>query len=631
MIKSKLIWLRHFPQHLRERIDQAVKHLIILYFSLSIIRFLVALLFPEPLIMPDELSYKAMAWGYFVKHDFFFLNSYSIGPSLQSIPNVLYQFIISPCFYYHENFYIAAKLINSFVIHLTIFPIYFIARDFIPRNHALFCTFMVSLLPFFNYNILFLTENLFFPLFWLCFFFAYKAFSSLKLHYFILSGVFLFLLFLTKPQAIAFFLGFILAVFATIILYLTQHRPKKMILNLIFLVSLTTALSIGGLSVWDLTHKEKSPSQFTMISNITGSIFTSLAGPKDIEQNTPEIQLSNEEKNELLQLDKKAGLFNHLLKLGMAHTGALLFIYLFPIMASIGAFFCKSRKRENKDFIFNILGLAVFLSMFFMTLLWAVSMSQKENFSRLHERWYAPALPFFLLAFFIFSDRIKLSKTLKSILIVGLLLMTVLICLSYSPYYIKMKYTFFIDHPSLNLVTQASLLFWIFLLILLGGMTIRVLIKGRLSLPLFLLFFIFYAGAANYYHIKSLTRHHNFRESRLHTKFFKPFIRSHIHGKKNKVALFGSDQIFLDYTAFTYSYYYTRSKILSPHSEITENMIPENTDYIILFDEYDIKFPTIKDFHEGIMRIIALPRENNPLITPWMPLNTNRSIKYFYK
>lgn len=607
MIKSKIIWLIHFSQHLRERTDPFVKYVIILYFSLSIIRFLVALFFPEPLIMPDELSYKAMAWGYFVKHDFFFLNSYSIGPSLQSIPNVLYQFIISPCFYYHENFYIAAKLINSFVIHLTIFPIYFIARDFIPRNHALFCTFLVSLLPFFNYNILFLTENLFFPLFWLCFFFAYKAFSSLKLHYFILSGVFLFLLFLTKPQAVAFFLGFILAAFTTIILYLKQHRSKKQILKFILLFSLTPALLIGGLSVWDLAHKKNTPSQFTLISNISRGIITSLAGPKKIKQNTSEIQLSTAEKNEPFPQDKKPHYFSHLLKLGMAHTGALLFIYLFPIIASIGAFFCKNKKGENKDFIFNSLGLAVFLCMFFMTILWAVSMSQKENFSRLHGRWYAPAFPFFLLAFFIFSEKVKLNKTLKSILIIGFLLMAVVIILSYSPFYIKMKHTFFIDYPSLNLVTQAPLFFWIFLLVFLGWMMIRVLIKGRLFLPLFLLFFIFYTGAANYFHIKSFTRHNNYRESRLHSELIKPFIRGNIPSKENIVALFGSDQIFLTYTAFTFSFYYTRSQILPPHSEITENMVPENTDYIILFDEYDIKFPTIKDFHKGKMRIIALP------------------------
>lgn len=609
MIKSKIIWLRHFSQYLRERTDPAVKYLIILYFSLSIIRFLVAFLFPEPLIMPDELSYKAMAWGYFVKHDFYFLNSYTIGPSLQSIPNVLYQFIISPCFYYNDNFYIAAKLINSFLIHLTIFPIYFIARDFISQKYAFACAFMVSLLPFFNYNILFLTENLFLPIFWLCFLFAYKALSSLRLHYFMLSGVFLFLLFLTKPQAIAFYVGFIMGAFATIILYFTQHRPKKQILKFIFLLSLTTSLLIGGLSVWDLTHKGKSPSQIKLLSNITGSIITSLAGPMNIKQNTPEIPLSGAEKNEILHQDRKSSDFNPLLKLGMAHTGALLFIYLFPIMASIGIFFCRDKKRKNKDFIFNTLGLAVFLSMFLVTILWAVSMSHKENFSRLHGRWYAPSLPFFLLAFFIFFGKVKLTKTLKSILISGFLVMTFLIGLSYAPFYIKMKHTFFIDYPSLNLASQAPLFFWIFLLVFLGWMMIRVLIKGRLSFPLFILFFVFYAGAANYYHIKSLTRHRNYRESRLHSELIKPFIRGHIPRKKNKVALFGSDQIFMTYTAFTFSFHYTRSQILPPHSEITVNMIPKNTDYIILFDDYDIKFNPIKDFHNGKWRIISYPPE----------------------
>jgi len=607
VIKSKIIWLKHYAQRLRERKDPVFKYVIILYFSLSIIRFMVALFFPEPLIMPDELSYKAMAWGYFIKHDFYFLDSLSIGTSLQSIPNVLYQFIISPCFYYHENFYIAAKLINSFVIHLTVFPIYLIARDFISQKSAFACAFMVSLLPFFNYNILFLTENLFLPLFWLCFLFVYKALSSLKLHYFICSGVFLVLLFLTKPQAIAFFLGFILAALATIILYLTQHRKKKQILKFIFLLSLTTALVIGGLSVWDITHKGKSPSQFTLISNITKGIITSLAGPKNIKQHTSEIQLKKGEKNEILAQNKKSNYLNRLLKLGMAHSGTLLFIYLFPIIASIGAYFYKNKKEDNKDFIFNTLGMAVFLCMFLMTILWAISMSPKENFSRLHGRWYGPALPFFLLAFFIFSKKIKLHKTLKSILISGFLVMTLLIGLSYTSYYIKMKHTFFIDYPSLNLVSQAPLFFWVFLLVSLGWMMIRVLIKGRLFLPLFLLFFIFYACGANYYHIKSLTRHHNFRESRLHTNLIKPFIAKNIPRKNNKVALFGSDQIFLTYTTFTFSFYYTRSQILPPHSEITEKMIPESTDYIILFDDYDIKFPTIKDYHEGKWRIVTLP------------------------
>lgn len=599
--------LDRFSQYLQTKSDLFFLYILLAYFFVSAVRFLSALQFPDPLIMPDELSYKAMAWGYYFHHDFYFLNSYAIGPSINSIPYVLYQWVISPCFYFQEHFYTAAKFFNSLLIHTAVIPVYLIARDFMQRRRAFFCALLTLSLPFFNYNTMFLTENLYIPLFWFCFYFAYKAGISHKSHYHVLTGFLMFLLFLTKVHAVAFYTGLLVTTAVSSYSLWRRHGwPKKAIKNLL-LFMLATFILFSGLTVWNHLYKEKSPSPVTLLSRIAGGIMTSLVKSGEGEPIGSKGRLTLKGESDSPPRDKESMTpFKSLLRLAAAHTGAVLFLYLFPVVLSVGVLTGNKKKRKHNDLVFNTLGNAVFLCLMLMTIFWSVGMSAKEHFTRLHGRWYVFSLPFFILVFFIYFDKVRPGRFLKIILAAGFLLMTLFFFLGYKSHYIKMKNTFFIDYPSLNLISRAPLIFWIVLLLVLGYITVRLCFAGKFRLFVFILFFTLYAGAANYFHGKFYLRHSYYRSYLIDSKNLKPFIKGHITDPDSKVALIGPGQIQQTYTAFTFPFHYTRSQTLAPHSEISQTSIPEDTDYLILFDDYRIKISYARKYTKGKWSILDL-------------------------
>jgi len=133
----------------------------ILYVTSALVRFYWGSFLPGPVVMIDELAYKAAAESFFRFGDFDkLLSSYR---PIQG--NILYQSIISFSFYFGQHFYVMSKALNAAIISTAIFPTFLIAKCFIHGKLPFLAVIMVMILPYNLYANNFMTENLFFPLF----------------------------------------------------------------------------------------------------------------------------------------------------------------------------------------------------------------------------------------------------------------------------------------------------------------------------------------------------------------------------------------------------------------------------------------------------------------------------------
>ncbi|MCK4797825.1 MAG: glycosyltransferase family 39 protein, partial [Spirochaetes bacterium] len=205
----------------KKDIDIIFLYLIIIYIFFSLVRFLISLLIKEPIVMLDELYYKGMAYSFFKTGDF-----YNLKFGNPRLSNFLYQLVISHSFFFENNFHVIIKFINSFIIHFAIFPIFLLLKEFVEAKKALIFSIIILFISFFNMNIFIMSENLFFPLFWLTFYFVYRFFTMIKVKDAILIGILLSFMFLTKPQAL-FFIYALIIIGAFIFFYYWDNKKKK--------------------------------------------------------------------------------------------------------------------------------------------------------------------------------------------------------------------------------------------------------------------------------------------------------------------------------------------------------------------------------------------------------------------
>ena len=90
--------------------------LLFLYALFVFLRFLQSLLLSEPAVIPDELAYKSMAYGFYKWLDPLALRPEAVGAPT-NVGYVLYQVLISFIFFVRDNFLVAGKLFNAFLIN----------------------------------------------------------------------------------------------------------------------------------------------------------------------------------------------------------------------------------------------------------------------------------------------------------------------------------------------------------------------------------------------------------------------------------------------------------------------------------------------------------------------------------
>lgn len=198
--------------------------LFLFFIILSISKFFISIFFVKTIyVLPDELTFAEIARSITNNHLFGFYFGHPVGKE------PLYSILISVAFLFHNMLYSYdfIKLINAFFSSTIIFPLYFLAEEFLESKSALLVAIMAGLLPASNaYSLAILAENIYFPVFLFAVYFLFKYETKKTKNFAILSGIFIGLAFLAKPTGIALFSGYLLYItFSSII------KPHRGIFN----------------------------------------------------------------------------------------------------------------------------------------------------------------------------------------------------------------------------------------------------------------------------------------------------------------------------------------------------------------------------------------------------------------
>lgn len=175
--------------------------LLLLYGAGVLCRVLLALAFSQnPSIMPDESLYFNLARSIFTSGEVLYRGQPITYDSL------LYPLVLSPLFLLPQsiNLFRVIQVANALLMNAAVFPAFFMARRVTGRESAAWLVAGVSLLlPDLAMTEIIMTESLGYPLLLFALFFMYRAFSGRRVLDTVLATVFSFLLYATKPGAIA--------------------------------------------------------------------------------------------------------------------------------------------------------------------------------------------------------------------------------------------------------------------------------------------------------------------------------------------------------------------------------------------------------------------------------------------
>lgn len=185
--------------------------LIILFFALVLVKTIMAYFITVPVAFSDDYSYAMMARSFHNEGNFFLH-----GQPFKHFPP-LYPLLISPAYVFSNmnHVFFAIKIINAIISSLIIIPVWFLAKEFMPKKKAFWAVFISAILPLnliiSNYI---MSEGLFYTLFIFMVFLTYKAITEEKSLWYGLSGLSIGLAYLTKASGIV-----LVVAFATISLY----------------------------------------------------------------------------------------------------------------------------------------------------------------------------------------------------------------------------------------------------------------------------------------------------------------------------------------------------------------------------------------------------------------------------
>jgi len=556
-----------------------------LYGSFVLLRFLQSLLLSEPAVIPDELVYKSMAYGFFKWQDLFALSPEAVGAPT-NVGYVLYQILISLIFFFRDNFLVAGKLVNAFLINATIFPLYRILRDFVPREEAAAGAALALLLPSFGYSSFLMAENLYTPLFVLCVYLIYKSCTEGSLRYPMLTAGCLVLCFMTKPHALSLLAalvacgGFLAAFYA--------FKVKDRLSSRRVLLSLGAACALLMVSLLAFT-------------GIYGGSFARIAGFNlAVTRGIPSSIVAGFGSQEYV--------FGEFFTMAAAHLGSVLFLFLVPLLLTCWGWAQAFRERDTKRLAFSSLILFILFELGVMTLVISLFFAPEESFVRLHGRFYSMAFPLLIISFVVFRKRVRWTRARRAVLL-SLSLLALFALLPGIPVFFgsPVKFSLAIDFPEvawaafLPRVVVAAVVF------LFGWMTIQLIRKGRTGL--YLGFFVAVALIANCAESWILVRF--YEPQRVATRPARTFIRDTIRNPDSRVAVIDPGEIHKFLTVFWLPYNFTLAARLPEHTTLERDEIPEETDFVVLFGEYPLDFQPLRSFRRGKCRILRLASHEN--------------------
>ncbi|MCB1145109.1 MAG: glycosyltransferase family 39 protein, partial [Leptospiraceae bacterium] len=215
--------------------------------------------FNGPIILEDEFEYKQNAFHIFYNIPGFYI--YYIPP--------LYPFVISVSFLFQDH-YLIMKLINVVLTSLTIYPVYFLLKEFSQRKELHLSSIFTLLLPIqFSMPNLVMSENLFLPLFAVFLLYMVRVVKGFEIKNSILAGLFLGLLLLTRyfgvaipPAIFLFFL--ILSIIGV------EPYSRKQIFGSFLLIGLISSILYLPWIVYSFPKMTRIVTQFAISSSQEG-------------------------------------------------------------------------------------------------------------------------------------------------------------------------------------------------------------------------------------------------------------------------------------------------------------------------------------------------------------------------
>jgi hypothetical protein len=532
------------------------------YFLFVLLRFSVTLLFEDPLIFGDELTYRYLAYSFYKYHNFYAIKNYG---HVENMSNVLYSIAISPAFIFGNNFYIATKLINCLLINSVIFPSYVIMRQFVSARKALYTSVVVMFLPFFNIANYMMTENLYFPLFLWCFLIAYKYLTTRKIRLFILAVLLFLLLFFTKPTAIILVIAYIVTSFVILFVLKRHSREQKQLIIRAIVVFIT---------LFSIVYLFKEQLQIHKMFGAYSSGMWSLASKWDFS----------------------AFLSHNFIVMSTSYLASFAFLYLLPFLVTLFALIHYFEQKNTNNIVFLGFVLLTFIFYLLSTIKFALITAKYEPFSRLHARYYFMTYPLFIYSFIAFGPSIKWNYAKKITLAACFCLLLLQCAIYFYPNFIaRRSYGFFIDNIDLSgllLRPTVYIVIWVILMSSIIAFYLRV--RNRLLLLPFIVFFICFSMVQNIGYVYTLRSMHQKDPMTVWARTSRLFIQQNIPNLDNKVLMVGSDSLPMHSISFWLTYNYTDVMILKKNEEINMQRVSQDTEYIILFDDYKINIPFTK-------------------------------------
>lgn len=199
---------------------------------------------PAPLIFGDEVLYKGMSQSLFER---LYYDNLLYPPG--------YPLVLAVSFFMDYDFYQMMKLINVLLISSTIFPAWKIARVYLPEKESFACAIILSLFPaLYVMPRYIMSENLYYFLFMIAVYYYLKIIKENRNSSYIVLGIVLGIMHLTRHFSLVITMGFFLALFLDVNFYKNplrwiNHRrlQKSWILLLSYSCMYTPWIAMGCL------------------------------------------------------------------------------------------------------------------------------------------------------------------------------------------------------------------------------------------------------------------------------------------------------------------------------------------------------------------------------------------------
>jgi hypothetical protein len=541
-----------------------------IYFAGVAVRFATAQLIANPLVSSDELVYRNMALSFFQTGSFY--EVLFMGKAA-NLPNVLYSLLVSPSFFFGDHFFAVAQFINSLVIHLSLFAVYAMAREFVDPRRALVAAVVTALLPAFNTPMFFMTESLVYPVFLFAFYFAFKAMTSPLARWRVAAGTALAASMLVKP-------GFVFLFVATTIVY-------------------AAALAVSASSRDGARVRELLASYATMIvAALAAFAALSYALKGGVEYGLGTYQFFTSSRPGADPIRYADVVLN-----ACAHVSATLFAWFVP--AFVCARIAARKETDPRLRLFLALAFATGLVYLCGVLKLTQAMSFQEHYLRLHGRYYSMIFPLLVVAFLAGCDKVPWG--------IGTRVTGIALCVGVGAANIAFVFPRYaasglliVDYPDL-----AWHIRWHAMVAVGAGATLLVVLwhatRARLTPYPALALLAALSIMASIGEVKQSIDFDRINSAQVDP--VKKMVRAQLPENTARVALVDSIHLCRFTIAFWYPYHYTTSLALPKDALVERAKIPADTEFIVACDEYRFDFPVTELAREGSKAIFAVTRE----------------------